>query len=43
VKTAGAVVNTGAGRMPEWKGELIEQVCDEVIAGRLDHDFPLYV
>jgi fumarate hydratase class II len=29
--------------MPEWKGKLIERVCAEVIAGRLDQDFPLYV
>jgi fumarate hydratase, class II len=43
VKKAAAIVNTRAGRMPEWKGELIERVCDEVIAGKLDQDFPLYV
>jgi fumarate hydratase, class II len=43
VKKAAAVVNTRAGRMPEWKGRLIERVCDEVIAGALDEDFPLYV
>ena len=29
--------------MPEWKGQLIERVCDEVISGALDEDFPLYV
>jgi fumarate hydratase, class II len=43
VKKAAAIVNTLAGRMPEWKGKLIERVCDEVIAGELDADFPLYV
>jgi fumarate hydratase, class II len=43
VKKAAAIVNTRAGRMPEWKGELIQRVCDEVIAGKLDEDFPLYV
>jgi fumarate hydratase, class II len=43
VKKAAAIVNTRAGRMPEWKGKLIERVCDEVIAGKLDQDFPLYV
>jgi fumarate hydratase, class II len=43
VKKAAAIVNTRAGRMPEWKGELIERVCDEVITGKLDEDFPLYV
>jgi fumarate hydratase class II len=43
VKKAATIVNTRAGRMPEWKGKLIERVCDEVIAGELDTDFPLYV
>ena len=43
VKKAAAVVNTRAGRLPEWKGRLIQQVCDEVISGALDEEFPLYV
>jgi fumarate hydratase class II len=43
VKKAAAIVNTRAGRMPEWKGNLIQRVCDEVISGALDDDFPLYV
>jgi fumarate hydratase class II len=43
VKKAAAIVNTRAGRMPEWKGRLIERVCDEVIRGALDESFPLYV
>jgi fumarate hydratase class II len=43
VKKAAAIVNTRAGRMPEWKGQLIERVADEVISGALDEDFPLYV
>ena len=43
VKKAVAVVNTRAGRLPAWKGQLIERVCDEVISGALDEDFPLYV
>src|SRR6185437_13218294 len=29
--------------LPAWKGELIERVCDEVISGALDEEFPLYV
>jgi fumarate hydratase, class II len=29
--------------MPEWKGKLIQRVCDEVISGALDEGFPLYV
>ena len=43
VKKAAAVVNTRAGRLPAWKGGLIERVCDEVISGALDEEFPLYV
>jgi fumarate hydratase class II len=43
VKKAAAIVNTAAGRLPAWKGELIEKVCDEVITGKLDSEFPLYV
>jgi fumarate hydratase, class II len=43
VKKAAAVVNTRAGRLPAWKGELIERICDEVISGALDEQFPLYV
>ena len=43
VKKAAAIVNTRAGRLPAWKGQLIERVCDEVISGALDEDFPLYV
>ena len=43
VKKAAAEVNSRAGRLPEWKGNLIERVCDEVISGVLDEEFPLYV
>ncbi|HWE57338.1 MAG TPA: class II fumarate hydratase [Acidimicrobiales bacterium] len=43
VKKAAALVNTRAGRLPTWKGELIQRVCDEVISGSLDEEFPLYV
>src|SRR6201987_3372843 len=43
VKKAAAVVNSRAGRLPAWKGELIGRVCDEVISGALDTEFPLYV
>jgi fumarate hydratase, class II len=43
VKKAAAIVNTRAGRLPAWKGELIARVCDEVISGALDSEFPLYV
>ena len=43
VKKAAALVNTRAGRLRGWKGQLIGRVCDEVISGALDQDFPLYV
>jgi fumarate hydratase class II len=43
VKKAAAIINTRAGRLPAWKGELIQRVCEEVIAGQLDSEFPLYV
>ena len=43
VKKAAAMVNLNAGRLPEWKARLIMQVCDEIIAGKLDDHFPLYV
>src|SRR5271170_6442954 len=38
VKKAAAIVNTAAGRLPAWKGELIQRVCDEVISGALDNE-----
>ncbi|HTJ39163.1 MAG TPA: class II fumarate hydratase [Dactylosporangium sp.] len=43
VKKAAAIVNARAGRLPDWKAQLIERVADEVIAGELDSEFPLYV
>src|SRR5882724_729403 len=43
VKKAAAIVNGRAGRLPAWKAALIERVADEVIAGKLDQSFPLYV
>ncbi|MFG2578882.1 class II fumarate hydratase [Streptomyces malaysiensis] len=43
VKRAAAIVNGRAGRLPAWKAELIGKVADEVIAGKLDDHFPLYV
>jgi fumarate hydratase, class II len=43
VKKAAALVNTRTGRLPGWMGQLIQRVCDEVISGALDEDFPLYV
>jgi fumarate hydratase class II len=43
VKKAAARVNARAGRLPQWKADVIEKVCDEVIGGQLDAHFPLYV
>ncbi|MDP4014149.1 MAG: class II fumarate hydratase [Candidatus Nanopelagicales bacterium] len=43
IKRAAAKVNARTGRLPEWMGELIERVGDEVAAGALDDHFPLYV
>jgi fumarate hydratase class II len=43
VKKAAARVNANAGRLPRWKADVISRVCDEVIAGKLDEHFPLYV
>jgi fumarate hydratase, class II len=43
VKKAAAIVNAAEGRLAGWKAELITKVADEVISGRLDSEFPLYV
>ncbi|MFJ2033645.1 class II fumarate hydratase [Streptosporangium sp. NPDC087985] len=43
VKKAAAIVNARAGRLRQWMGDLISKVSDEVISGRLDSEFPLYV
>ena len=43
VKKATALVNGAAGRLPAWQAGLIAKVADEVIAGALDAEFPLYV
>ena len=43
VKKAAAIVNAAEGLLPRWKADLISQVADEVISGKLDPEFPLYV
>ena len=43
VKKAAAIENGARGALPAWKAALIARVCDEIIAGRLDAEFPLYV
>ena len=43
VKQAAALVNQAEGRLPGWKADAIIQAADEVMAGKLDGHFPLYV
>jgi fumarate hydratase, class II len=43
VKKAAALVNAAAGRLQQWEADAIVQVADEVIAGKLDSEFPLFV
>jgi fumarate hydratase, class II len=43
LKKAAALVNRELGKLPEDKAELIVRAADEVIEGRLDDHFPLYV
>jgi fumarate hydratase class II len=43
LKKAAARVNAAEGLLPQWKAELIGRVADELIAGRLDAEFPLRV
>jgi fumarate hydratase class II len=43
VKKAAALVNERLGRLPKEKADLIVKSADEVIAGKLDDNFPLYV
>lgn len=43
VKKAAAITNYELGKLPEDKMKLIVQVCDEIIAGKLNEHFPLVV
>jgi fumarate hydratase class II len=43
VKKAAALVNAAAGRLDQRLAEAIAVVADEVIAGKLDSEFPLFV
>jgi fumarate hydratase class II len=43
VKKAAALVNAAAGRLQQWQADVIAKVADEVIAGQLDSEFPLFV
>ncbi len=43
LKKAAAITNTELGVLPKEKSDLIGQVCDEILAGKLDDQFPLVV
>jgi len=43
LKKAAAITNFEAGVLPKQKCELIAQVCDEILEGKLDDYFPLVV
>jgi fumarate hydratase class II len=43
LKKAAAITNFEAGVLPEEKADLIGQVCDEILQGKLDEYFPLVV
>ena len=43
VKKAAAQVNADLGCLPRWKADLISRVADEILAGKLDSEFPLFV
>jgi fumarate hydratase class II len=43
VKKAAALVNSAAGRLETWRADAIVKVADEIIAGKLDAEFPLFV
>ncbi len=43
LKKAAAITNYDAGVLPKEKMDLISRVCDEILAGKLDKEFPLVV
>jgi fumarate hydratase class II len=43
LKKAAAIANFDLGVLPKEKSDLIGQVCDEILAGKLDDQFPLVV
>src|SRR5690606_40374258 len=43
LKKAAAFTNADAGILPVEKRELIAQVCDEILAGKLEDQFPLVI
>lgn len=43
LKKAAAITNHEAGVLPKEKSDLIGKVCDEILKGKLDDQFPLVV
>ena len=43
VKKASAIVNYNQGQLSKFKSDLIIQVCDEILEGKFNEHFPLYV
>jgi fumarate hydratase class II len=43
LKKAAALTNVELGKLPKEKSELIGKVCDEILAGKLDDQFPLVI
>src|SRR5262249_44314922 len=43
VKKAAALVNAAGGRLEKWEADAIATVANEIIAGKLDSEFPLSV
>src|ERR1041384_1012355 len=43
LKKAAALTNMELGVLPEEKASAIGEVCDEILAGKLDNEFPLVV
>src|SRR5215469_18065999 len=43
VKKAAAIVHAAGGRLPRWKADAMIRAAEEVITGKLDDHFPLYV
>ena len=43
LKKAAALTNLDLGVLPKEKANLIGEVCDEIIAGKLDDQFPLVI
>jgi fumarate hydratase class II len=43
IKKAAAIVNADQAKLSRWMADVIVRVADEVIAGQLDAEFPLYV